>query len=165
MAPFTDFALQFNKNSFGLTLAEPLTVSAPLAPSASVDCKIKLTTTGQIQKTNPINTLQVAIKNNAGVSFWSCLLPLHIFFVSSGKMEANTFIQTWTEIPATHEKSYQLSKTWSDSNLIKNKLQNNNIFLINSRNVENTEMNYFSMELTNKLWILLDQQAFVWGLI
>ena len=41
---------------------------------------------GPVQKMEPLNNLQVAIKNNIDVFYFSCLVPAHVFFVEGGKM-------------------------------------------------------------------------------
>lgn len=58
MQAMSGFAIQLNKNSFGLAPAAPLQVS-PLQPSQSVDTSLILNTTGQIQRMEPLNNLQV----------------------------------------------------------------------------------------------------------
>jgi len=61
MQPMSGFAIQFNKNSFGLLPAHPLQVPSPLAPNQSCDLSLLLNTTGPVQKMDPINNLQVII--------------------------------------------------------------------------------------------------------
>ena len=132
-----------------------MNIPAPIQPNTSVNTSITLNTSGQVQKMSPINQLQVALKNNVGVCYWACQMPLHIFFVEDGKMDGATFVKTWQEIPATHEKTYSLSN-WQSTDISKSKLSVNNIFMINSRVIEGQELVYFSMKLTNNLWILAE---------
>lgn len=47
--------------------------------------------------------LQVAIKNNIDVFYFSCTLPMHILFVEDGEMEKRIFLATWKDIPAQNE--------------------------------------------------------------
>uniref|UniRef100_A0A803VUS4 AP complex subunit beta n=1 Tax=Ficedula albicollis TaxID=59894 RepID=A0A803VUS4_FICAL len=82
----SDFAIQFNRNSFGLAPAAPLQVHAPLAPNQSVEISLPLNTVGSVMKMDPLNNLQVAVKNNIDVFYFSTLYPLHILFVEDGKM-------------------------------------------------------------------------------
>lgn len=155
MAPITGFAVQFNKNSFGVTLAEPMNLPTPIQPNTSANTSITLQTSGQVQKMNPINQLQVALKNNVGVTYWACQMPLHVFFVEDGKMDGATFVKTWQEIPATHEKTFPMSN-WLNTQTSQSKLSCNNVFMINSRIIEGQELVYFSMKLTNNLWVLAE---------
>lgn len=59
MQPITNFAIQLNKNSFGITPAAPLNVPAPLAPNQSVDVSLTLSTNGPVQRMDPLTNLQV----------------------------------------------------------------------------------------------------------
>lgn len=149
-----DFAIQFNKNSFGITPATPLQCPA-LGPNQSETTVLPLNTNGQVQKMAPLNTLQVAIKTSNGVCYWAAPMPIHIFFVMDGKMESSLFVNTWKEIPQTNEKSYDISG-WNNTDLMSQKLLANNIFMITSRNIDGQEMVYFSMKLTNQLSILVE---------
>uniref|UniRef100_A0A8C2PLK8 AP complex subunit beta n=1 Tax=Capra hircus TaxID=9925 RepID=A0A8C2PLK8_CAPHI len=49
----TDFAIQFNRNSFGLAPAAPLQVHAPLSPTQTVEISLPLSTAGSVMKTEP----------------------------------------------------------------------------------------------------------------
>lgn len=159
MAPVSGFAVQFNKNSFGVTIQEPMNIPHPIQPNTSANCSITLQTSGQVQKMNPINQLQVALKNKMcqimSVTYWACQMPLHVFLTEDGKMDGATFVKTWQEIPSTHEKTFQMNN-WMDTESSKIKLERNNIFMINSRVIEGQELCYFSMKLTNNLWVLAE---------
>lgn len=62
MQPMMGFAIQFNKNSFGLTSTAPLQVLSPLPPGVSAEATLQLATSGAVQKMEPLNTLQVKIQ-------------------------------------------------------------------------------------------------------
>lgn len=82
----TDFGIQFNKNSFGLVPSGPLTV--PMVPAGqTVPAQLILSTQGQVQKMDPLNTLQVAIKNNLKVFYFATEIPLEVLFAPDGKMD------------------------------------------------------------------------------
>lgn len=59
MQPISQFAIQLNKNSFGVCPASPLHVPAPLAPNQSIDVSLTLATTGPVQRMDPLTNLQV----------------------------------------------------------------------------------------------------------
>jgi len=59
MQAMTGFAVQFNKNSFGVIPAQPLQVPSPLTPNQSCDVSLLLNTSGPVQKMDPLNNLQV----------------------------------------------------------------------------------------------------------
>ena len=75
-SPMSDFAIQFNVNSFGL-LPGLLTVPE-ISAGNSFTTTIPLVKGGQIQEMDPQNLLQVAIKNNVGVYYFSTLMPPYI---------------------------------------------------------------------------------------
>jgi hypothetical protein len=69
MQPMTGFAIQFNKNSFGLVPAAPLTLNAPLLPNQSQEVSMPLNAgAGPVMKMDPINNLQV--RSSLLVKYW-----------------------------------------------------------------------------------------------
>ena len=52
-----------------------------LASQQTVSCSISLNTSGQLAVRNPLMKLDVAIKNNDGVSYFTCQPPLRMFYV------------------------------------------------------------------------------------
>lgn len=69
MQPISGFAIQLNKNSFGVTPAAPLNVAAPLAPNQSIDVSLSLSTNGPVQRMDPLTNLQVSFCPGAYTSF------------------------------------------------------------------------------------------------
>uniref|UniRef100_A0A9J8AJH2 AP complex subunit beta n=1 Tax=Cyprinus carpio carpio TaxID=630221 RepID=A0A9J8AJH2_CYPCA len=152
----TDFAIQFNKNSFGVIPTTPLAMHTPLMPSQSIDISLPLNTIGPVMKMDPLNNLQVAVKNNIDVFYFSTLIPLSVFFVEDGKMERQVFLATWKDIPNENELQYQIKECHLNADTVSGKLQNNNIYTIAKRNVEGQDMLYQSLKLTNGIWILAE---------
>ncbi|KAB0392895.1 hypothetical protein E2I00_006320 [Balaenoptera physalus] len=72
-----DFAVQLNKNSFSVIPSTPLAIHTPLMPNQSIDVSLPLHTLGPVMKTEPLNKLQVAVKNSSDVFYFSCLIPLN----------------------------------------------------------------------------------------
>uniref|UniRef100_A0A8C9Z135 AP complex subunit beta n=1 Tax=Sander lucioperca TaxID=283035 RepID=A0A8C9Z135_SANLU len=152
----TDFAVQFNKNSFGMIPTSPLPVHTPLMPSQTIEVSLPINTIGPVMKMDPLNNLQVAVKNSIDVFYFSVLIPLNIFFVEDGKMERQVFLATWKDIPNENELQYQIKECHLNADTVSGKLQNNNIFTIAKRNVEGQDMLYQSLKLTNGIWILAE---------
>ncbi|ODM90038.1 AP-2 complex subunit beta [Orchesella cincta] len=152
----SDFAIQFNKNSFGVIPALPLQVPSPLPPNGSCEVSLLLSTTGSIQKTNPLNNLQVAIKNSVGVLYFTCLIPMHVFFTGDGQMDRRVFLSTWKELPAQHEVQYTLENMALNPDIVVQKMKQNNVFTIARQHVEDHDVLYQSIKLTNNLWILVE---------
>uniref|UniRef100_A0A8C9U735 Adaptor related protein complex 2 subunit beta 1 n=1 Tax=Scleropages formosus TaxID=113540 RepID=A0A8C9U735_SCLFO len=142
--------------SFGVIPTTPLPIHTPLMPNQSIDISLPLSTIGPVMKMDPLNNLQVAVKNIIDVFYFSCLIPLNIFFVEDGKMERQVFLVTWKDIPNENELQYQIKECHLNADTVSGKLQNNNIFTIAKRNVEGQDMLYQSLKLTNGIWILAE---------
>lgn len=157
LQPMTGFAIQLNKNSFGLIISNNLQIPV-LQPSQTVPVTLTLNTNGPILKANPINNLQIAVKNNVDVFYFGVNVPMHIYFVEDGEIDKKLFLNTWKEIPEQYETQYQLGPMQHviNSDELCNKLRNNNVFTIAKRNVEGQDMLYQSMKLTNGIWILTE---------
>ncbi|UYV65018.1 AP1B1, partial [Cordylochernes scorpioides] len=157
MQAMSGFAIQFNKNSFGLAPAQPLQVPAPLQPNASADVVLPLNTLGPVQKMDPLTNLQVAIKNNVDVFYFSTLVPAHVLFTEEGAMDKRVFLATWKDIPTHNEVQYSIEGVpMTSADQVSAKLQANNIFTIAKRNVEGQDMLYQSIQLTNGIWVLAE---------
>ncbi|XP_014664948.1 PREDICTED: AP-1 complex subunit beta-1-like [Priapulus caudatus] len=161
MQPMEGFAIQLNKNSFGLVPAAPLNIPHAINPNQSTDASMVLNTNGPVQKMDPLTNIQVAIKNIVDVFYFACIIPIHVFFTEDGQMDKRVFLATWKDIPAQNEVQYTLSNMMlgADTTVldaVSNKLQQNNIFTIAKRNVEGQDMLYQSLKLTNGIWVLTE---------
>ena len=150
------FAIQFNKNSFGLAPAQPLQVPTPLHPNITADVSLPLNTMGAVQKMEPLTSLQVAIKNNVDVFYFSSIVPTHVFCVEDGAMDKRVFLATWKDIPSQNEVQYVIDDVIMNVDQVSQKLQSNNIFTIAKRNVEGQDMLYQSLKLSNNIWVLAE---------
>lgn len=59
MQPMAGFAIQLNKNSFGVAPAGALQVVTPLPPGQTHETSVPLNTNGVVQRMEPLNNLQV----------------------------------------------------------------------------------------------------------
>ncbi|CAH0595141.1 unnamed protein product [Chrysodeixis includens] len=155
MQAMSGFAIQLNKNSFGVFPSGGLSVGA-VAAGASAAAPLALATQGPVQRMEPLNNLQVAIKNNVDVFYFACLIPVHILFTEDGQLDKRVFLTTWKEIPAANEVQHTLSNVSGTADSIAQKMTLNNIFTIAKRNVEGQDMLYQSLKLTNNIWVLLE---------
>ncbi|XP_046963890.1 AP-1 complex subunit beta-1 isoform X1 [Vanessa cardui] len=155
MQAMSGFAIQLNKNSFGVFPGGALAVGA-LAPGASADAPLALAAAGPVQRMDPLNNLQVAVKNNIDVFYFACLIPAHILFTEDGQLDKRVFLTTWKEIPAANEVQHTISNVLGTADSIAQKMTLNNIFTIAKRNVEGQDMLYQSLKLTNNIWVLLE---------
>ncbi|KAG5874679.1 hypothetical protein JTB14_021636 [Gonioctena quinquepunctata] len=155
MQAMSGFAIQFNKNSFGISPGAPLNIPT-LQPSQSLEYSLPLSTTGPIHRMEPLTTLQVAIKNNVDVFYYACQLPIQILFTEDGTLDKRVFLTTWRDIPSANEVQYTINDIKGTTDVISNKMILNNIFTIAKRNVEGQDMLYQSLKLTNNIWVLLE---------
>lgn len=155
MQPMMQFAVQLNKNSFGLVPAAPLHVVSPLAPNQSYEAVLSLNPTGPVQRMEPLTNLQqVAIKNNIDVFYFAVVMPMNIFFAEDGQMDKRVFLPTWKDIPSANEVQYTINNVNLSADAVSSKMQQNNVFTIAKRNVEGQDMLYQSLKLVNGIWIL-----------
>ncbi|KAK3097948.1 hypothetical protein FSP39_014752 [Pinctada imbricata] len=156
MQPMSGLAIQFNKNSFGLMPANPLNIQGAVLPNQSASSSLQLNTMGPVQRMDPLTSLQVAIKNNIDVFYFSSLVPMHALFVEDGEMDKKIFLGTWKDIPAQNEVQYEITNVQHNADMVSQKLKNNNVFTIARRNVEGQDMMYQSLKLTNGIWVLAE---------
>lgn len=104
----------------------------------------------------PLNNLQVAIKNNVDIFYFACLINGHVLFTDDGQLDKRVFLSTWKEIPAANELQYNLTGLVGTPDSLAAKMTSNNIFTIAKRNVEGQDMLYQSLKLTNNIWVLLE---------
>lgn len=154
MQPMMGFAIQLNKNSFGLVPGAPLQVVTPLAPNQSYEATMALNPSGAVQRMEPLTNLQVAIKNNIDVFYFAVVMPMSVFFAEDGQMDKRVFLSTWKDIPAANEIQYTIGNVNMSADAVSAKLQQSNIFTIAKRNVEGQDMLYQSLKLVNGIWIL-----------
>lgn len=94
------------KNGFGVIPSTPLAKHSPLMPNQSIDVSLPLKPLGPVMNLEPLNYLQVPLKNNMDVSF----ISLHVLSVDGGKMESQVFLATWKNIPNKDELQCQFKE-------------------------------------------------------
>ncbi|KAI8815848.1 adaptin N terminal region-domain-containing protein [Fimicolochytrium jonesii] len=75
VTPLTDFAIQFNVNTFGLAPTRGLQVPEPLGSHQTAEVQLPLHTGGGVQRMDPPNLVQIALKNNAGIYYFNAYVP------------------------------------------------------------------------------------------
>lgn len=85
----TDFAIQMNVNSFGLSPTSTLQLTS-IEPGNSVEVVLPLAfSSTQIQPMEPPNLLQIAIKNERGVYYFQTVIPMHLLVITHGCSESD----------------------------------------------------------------------------
>lgn len=72
--------------SFGLFNGVGLVVQSPLLPNQPANSSLVMSPGGAIQKMNPLTQLQVAIKNNIGVHYFSTCVNMNVLLSEDGRM-------------------------------------------------------------------------------
>jgi len=150
-----DFAIQLNKNSFGLSPDAPLSVPT-LAPDATHDTALPMNHLGAIQRMDPLGKLQVAIKNSVDVLYFSTEVPFHVLFSEDGSLARGEYLQMWKEMDDSEEVVSSISGVASNVEGILNRLEANNVFLIAKRKVEGKELCYMSLKFINNVTVLME---------
>ena len=57
----------------------------------------------------------MALKNNIGVHYFACLIPMHVLFVEDGLMEKGVFLATWKDISSENEKQFEIHTGVTDA--------------------------------------------------
>ncbi|XP_071849372.1 AP-1 complex subunit beta-1-like isoform X2 [Apostichopus japonicus] len=157
MQQMSGFAIQLNKNSFGLVPMSPLNISSPLNANQQIDASLQLVISPtHMQRMDPLMNLQVAIKNNIDVFYFSALIPMYLFCTPDGTMDKRYFLQSWKDIPSQNEAAFVLTNINLTTDAIQEKLAKNNIFTVAKRHVEGQDMLYQSMKLVNNVEILAE---------
>jgi len=155
MMGMSGFAIQFNKNSFGLAPGAPLSVNCPVLPGVSAPTSLAIVTTGPVMKMDPLLKVQMAMKNDIDVFYFECVVPAYVLFVEEGSMERNLFPQMWREIPDEKEKQFSLPFTNKSQEQVEQVLTANNVFVVATRQGGDGEhLIYTSVKFTNGIWVL-----------
>jgi AP-1 complex subunit beta-1 len=155
MQAMSGFAIQLNKNSFGIIPGAPLQVP-PLPPAQTAEVSLQLNHTGAVMRMEPINNLQIAIKNNVDIFYFACLIHGQCLFTEDGQLDKRVFLSTWKEIPSANEVQHTIEGIVGNADAIAAKMTANNIFTIAKRNVEGQDMLYQSLKLENNAYVLLE---------
>lgn len=151
----SDFAIQFDKNSFSLVNSEPL--SAPsIPPGGSASVHVKLSNTGQLQRQDPLNKLNIAFKATGlpSVVYFVAHVPFHALLTEDGQMEKPAYLEQWKTITEEHNTS--LSGVHLSAAELIDKLTQNNVFSVAKRSVNGQDVCYVSFKFINGLSVLAE---------
>jgi AP-1 complex subunit beta-1 len=151
----SDFAVQFDKNSFKLINTAPLAV-APLAPGASCQVAMPINTSGQLGRQDPLNKLNIAFKATGlpTVTYMAVAVPYNVLLVEDGRLEKQPYLALWGEI--AEETTNQLNGVPGSTDDIMARCRANNVFDVAKRNVAGNDVAYFSMRFVNGLDVLAE---------
>ncbi|KAJ1546298.1 AP-1 complex subunit beta-1, partial [Nowakowskiella sp. JEL0078] len=137
----SDFAILFNKNSFGLAPASQLDIKSPLRPNQTLETRLllKIEETSK-QLTSPIDNIQVALKCTAGIVYFQTSLPLHLLFDETGTLDAGTWLGLWNGdsqlIANETSESFKVALEGVGVDVVMRKLLVNNVFTVADRVID-----------------------------
>eukprot|EP00045_Choanoeca_perplexa_P013193 m.147784 g.147784 ORF g.147784 m.147784 type:complete len:875 (+) comp16273_c0_seq1:55-2679(+) len=150
-----DFAVQFNKNSFGLAPAAALAVPT-LTPNQSVETSLALNNMGAVQRMDPLGKIQVAVKNSLDVLYFSTNVPFHLYLAEDGQLPKREYLDMWREMDDASEVVSAVSGVNASTDACIARLKANNIFQVAKRSVNDQDLIYMSVKFINNIVALIE---------
>eukprot|EP01028_Stygiella_incarcerata_P006880 TRINITY_DN27_c0_g1_i1.p1 TRINITY_DN27_c0_g1~~TRINITY_DN27_c0_g1_i1.p1 ORF type:complete len:903 (-),score=245.01 TRINITY_DN27_c0_g1_i1:190-2898(-) len=140
------FAIQFNKNMYGVVPAQPLRVPEPLMSGQRVSVTLPITALApMVVPTAKTTDLQVAVKNNLGVQMFQCAFSPSCLLEKDGKVEGAEFIGLWGSLSDDFQAIGPLSLAAdTDADYIKAVCGEKNLAFITERKIEGKRALFFS---------------------
>uniref|UniRef100_A0A1D1XM11 Beta-adaptin-like protein n=1 Tax=Anthurium amnicola TaxID=1678845 RepID=A0A1D1XM11_9ARAE len=151
------FMIQFNKNTFGLAAAGPLQVPL-LQPGSLARTLLPMVLFQNLSPGPPSSLFQVAVKNNQQpVWYLNDKISLQVFFMEDGRMERQSFLQTWKSLPDSNEIVKDLPNLIIHSvDATIEHLAASNVFFIAKRRNANNELLYLSAKVPQNIPFLIE---------
>ncbi|KAJ1854941.1 hypothetical protein LPJ73_002399, partial [Coemansia sp. RSA 2703] len=147
--PISDFAIQFNKNTYGLMPSGSLGVGT-VAALHSVEVTLPLTLGGPAQVMQPLNNLQIAIKCTAGVFYFATQYSLHILFDEKGNSDQGEFLRMWKTLEDVSTGPLTVRQLrFTSMEMMRDKLNMNNVFTVAQRVVDAVTHFYTSSKMAD----------------
>ncbi|KAL7749680.1 hypothetical protein RI367_004908 [Sorochytrium milnesiophthora] len=153
-----NFAFAINKNTFSLSMAEPLAIQA-LPKNAVVDTSLRLKVEGIPVLCSPVNLVQACIRTNAGQPIFETSVPLFVLFAEHGGIEKAEFLRIWRDIGderASQANFATLSPQLGSLDTLKARLHACNVFVVAERMVDNQPVLYCSSQLADRTTFLCE---------
>ncbi|KAJ2581976.1 hypothetical protein GGH95_001788, partial [Coemansia sp. RSA 1836] len=142
-----DFAIQFNKNTYGITPSGSLNAGTVM-PMSSVEVSLPLATGGPTMVMQPLTNIQIAVKCTAGIFYFQTQYSLHILLDERGQSDQGMFLRMWKDMPDTMQSSHTAHNLrFASMEDMRNKLNMNSVFTVAQRSVGNATHFYTSSKL------------------
>jgi AP-1 complex subunit beta-1 len=144
----SQFAMQFNKNSFSWA---PLSLDfGTVLPGATAEATVLIANNGPLAPPPVSLSLQVAVKNSSGqIFYFVAQIPPHIVFAEGGPMEKDPYLALWRSIPEASELVKEFAPKATDVAAITRKLQSINIYETARRQLNGNDVLYISGKTAN----------------
>jgi len=142
-----NFAIRFNVNVLGISPDGSIKIS-PIAPGGTGRVSLPLRDSRDAKDlTNQNKDMQMAIKTDLGIAYFSDSLEAYDLFDDNGRLDKKQFLELWKSIDETHEITRELPTNCSSVDMLKQKLAAHNMFFVAQRSVTNKgEVVYFSFQ-------------------
>ena len=155
--PLSGLALQFNVNSIGLLPGPGALAAVPiLSPGQTFETSVPVPTTGSKVAGPFSDSLQIAVKTNVGVFYFSDQIFFETILAENGLLEGPSFIQAWSAIPEQLEHMAELNGLQTNPEVIKAKLSQSRVFFVAQRKVDAQDVLYFSGRTDGGATVLLE---------
>ncbi|KAJ2884975.1 hypothetical protein H4R27_001702 [Coemansia aciculifera] len=142
-----DFAIQFNKNTYGITPSGSLNAGTVM-PMSSVEVSLPLVTGGPTMVMQPLTNIQIAVKCTAGIFYFQTQYSLHILLEETGQSDQGMFLRMWKDMPDTMQNSHTAQNLrFASMEDMRNKLNMNSVFTVAQRSFGNATHFYTSSKL------------------
>lgn len=155
--PMSGWAVQMNKNAFGLAPGGPLQLPE-VAPSGTEKTMLPLVP-NQLLSGPPALPLflEIAIKTNVDIFYFSVGYDLSAVLAEGGPLAKDAFLQTWQGMP--QDKKAMCSGAFAQqvtSEMVIARLQQYYCYLVHHVEAADTEQFYISCATTNKLTVFCE---------
>lgn len=149
-----NFAIKINRNFFSLDpVSAHIKVVGGVAPGGSAYASVPLTQQqqqGALDDKLKAGLLQIALKTDAGVAFFSENVPTHLLFQEDGNMDKKEFLDYWKSVGDESEQKLDLAGVDRDADRINQRLSSHRVFMVAKRSVPNKgDVLYLSLKINN----------------
>ncbi|CAK0844810.1 unnamed protein product, partial [Prorocentrum cordatum] len=160
--PLNGFAIQVNKNTFGIDKAANLQVP-DIAPGTSAEVVLQMAAGQNLSGTAPTNPLflQVAIKNSLDIFYFNVPFDLSVALVESGAIGRDQFTGIWQRVgeAGQHTTTINVDRP-INAETARSRLTPGNVHYVAQRQVdEQTVRMYLSAATTNNCAILAEVEV------
>eukprot|EP01111_Echinosteliopsis_oligospora_P018960 TRINITY_DN8952_c1_g1_i1.p1 TRINITY_DN8952_c1_g1~~TRINITY_DN8952_c1_g1_i1.p1 ORF type:complete len:912 (-),score=267.11 TRINITY_DN8952_c1_g1_i1:67-2802(-) len=157
-----NFAVQFDKNTYGLA---PVSTAIPLpmlGPGQAAEAPIFIAATGTVAPGPASSILKIAVKHSASpdIFFFSANIPFDVILSEGGHLERNAYLGMWKQIPDSNEstREFPLGPSINPHDLdgIVRRLASKNLFEIARRNLNGEDIIYLSSKTENSVYLLVE---------
>ena len=159
-APLSGFAIQYNKNSFGLVPESPQALGQVLPPQippgGSGAGMVPLATSGPASDSKGV--VQMAIKNNVKVYYFQDACDATAVCGADGRLDRSIFLEQWRSIAQEHKAEVGgLSPAQENVDAVCPRFEAANVFFIARRKLpDGADLVYFSVKTLNGVSMLAE---------